>query len=94
MKNSTRLIKEAGVVVTKDGCAGYYTYHGINFTVKFNSEACETSWWEVNIFYDECPKVVEDYYSYSGGNSDNKWETKGDLLWDLFNFDKSLALVD
>tara|TARA_R110001592_G_scaffold10244_4_gene53516 strand:+ start:168 stop:446 length:279 start_codon:yes stop_codon:yes gene_type:complete len=91
MSKFTDTLKEAKVKVTKDGCAGYYIYNGINFTVKFNSEECETSWWEVNIFYNECPKEVEKNYSWLGNDCCNQWETKRELILDLFELDQSLS---
>jgi len=79
----SKLVKEFGAKVEKE-LAGYYIYKGKNFTVKFNSEECETSWWEVNL-YDECPNVVyNEFYDY------NKYETKKEIVGILLNIDKSI----
>lgn len=91
MSNFTDTLKEAKVKVTKDGGAGFYIYNGINFSVKFNSEEFDTKYWEINTYYDNCPKAVQMNYSHLGNDCCNQWETKGDLVWDLFEFDQSLS---
>ena len=90
MRKFTDILKKAKVKVTKDGCAGYYIYHGMNFTVKFNLEECETFWWEINILEDNIDKRVENRWDYNGLGCENSYETKSELVWDLFTFDKSL----
>tara|TARA_R110002050_G_scaffold11858_3_gene39492 strand:- start:1228 stop:1506 length:279 start_codon:yes stop_codon:yes gene_type:complete len=91
MSNFTDTLKEAKVKVTKNGGAGFYIYNGINFSVEFNSEEFDTKYWEINLDYDNCPSVVYNRYSYLGEAYSNNFETKGDLVWELFLFDQSLS---
>ena len=90
MSNFTNTLKNAGVKVTKDGGAGFYIYNGINFCVKFNSEEFETKYWEINTDCESCPDVIENRYSCLGEGFDNNFETKGELVWQLFLFDESI----
>tara|TARA_R110000782_G_C14786211_1_gene410501 strand:+ start:1197 stop:1595 length:399 start_codon:yes stop_codon:yes gene_type:complete len=79
-------IKRFGAKVTRE-FAGYYVYVGINFTAKFNEDACESVWWEVNIADDTDPKVEAIW----GGMADNCYEQKSHLLAELFKHDMDLS---
>lgn len=76
-------VKRFGAKVKKE-FAGYYIYQGVNFTVEFNEDECETKWWEVNLFGDNTSNAVFNYYE-----DYNKFETKKDVVESLLNLDKN-----
>ena len=65
--------------------AGYYIYTGVNFTAKFNSAACETSYWEVDLWDDNASEVVINEF-----RQDNMFERKTDVLWALLCLDRDI----
>ena len=95
MQNIPQLLKEFGAKVKKDGLAGYYIYEGVNFKVKFNSEYCVSSkpTWEVALYEDNVDKrLLAEFTNEIGVVEFNAYETKGDLVWNLFNIDKNLSI--
>ncbi len=91
-KTIAEQVKEFGAKVTRE-MAGYYTYHGVNFTADFCEDACETTWWEVCVDVDNVDKVVADEFGW-GGNSENNFERKKDVVSALFHLDQSLSVTD
>ena len=72
-------------VSSKRELVGYYIYVGKNFTAEYNSAACETEWWEVNLYSDNLDQRVVDYFE-----GENYYDTKGEVLGDLFQLDKRI----
>ena len=86
IKSLSNKVKEFGSKVKRDGPSGYYEYIGKNFTAKFNSEECETKWWEVNLDCESLdPSVLE---SFRDGNN---FERKADVVWNLLQLDMSIS---
>lgn len=84
-KTLSDYVKEFGAFITKN-FAGYYTYHGKNFTVDFNQASCESTWWEIDEFSENIDIRVSDYFK-----DYNNFSSKGSLVEYLLNFDKSLS---
>jgi len=63
---------------------GYYTYTGKNFTVNFNEDSCETTWWEVAILDDNVDENLYEYFE-----DYNSYERKKDLVFALLQLDKN-----
>lgn len=80
-------LKELGAKVKKDGTASYYIYYGVNFTAVFNQEFCESSWWEVNTFDDRTSDKIKKLFDW-GGDHENSYERKKDVLWHLYQIDR------
>lgn len=80
-------VKRFGAKVTKvEGYIGIYRYNGVNFTVDFWQEACETTWWEACVWNDGVDKIVHDHF-----NEWNHFDRKHDVLEALFVFDQELS---
>lgn len=79
-------VKAFGAKVKREkDCIGYYIYEGVNFTAKFNQAACETTWWEVDVWSDNVdPRVESEFEEY------NTFERKSDVVNALFQLDKRL----
>ena len=86
MKTVSQQVKEFGAKVTKKA-RGWYTYNGVNFTVDIIEEACETKWWEVDLYGSQevHPSVLNEV------QDNNNFETKGDLVHLLLLIDKELT---
>ena len=86
LKNANGITNQArrfGAQIKKHPTYVYhYIYEGVNFTAIFNSEACETTWWEVNLYDDNVDKKVIDYFE------ENNYERKGDVVQALLNLDQ------
>ena len=65
-----------------------YIYVGKNFTAEYAEESCETTWWAVMIWDDDCDSVVHEYYS-----EQNYHYTKADCLSDLFHLDQNYESI-
>jgi hypothetical protein len=78
-------IRSEGIKITRQ-YAGWYTYIGKNFTVEFNEDSCETTWWEVNLYGDNMDKRVHEYfYDF------NHFYTKAEVVSALYELDKRLT---
>ena len=74
-------LKDNGLKVTKKG--GGYLYNGKNFSVEVFLDGCVTDFW--TIYLDDANEdVVEMFKDY------NKFDTKNEVIWSLFQFDMSL----
>ena len=83
-KTVTQQVKEFGAKVTREkGYIGCYIYNGVNFTAKLNQDACETTWWEVNLWEDDVDAKV---FNYLEGY--NRFDRKVDVIASLLQLDK------
>lgn len=83
----TNQMKEFGAKVKKE-MAEYYIYVGKNFTIKFNKEYCETSWWEINILEDNINPVIYHQFDHMYDGYGTTFERKIDLVAFLLQLDK------
>lgn len=81
-------VKAFGAKVTKEEGfkSGYYVYHGVNFTAKFNEESCEHTWWEVNLWEDGTDERLEACFG-----DYNHYTTKNEVVIALLNTDKEMS---
>lgn len=78
-------VKDFGAKVKKE-FSGYYIYEGVNFTVGFNEAACETVWWEVQLYGEvEADKVVFNHFE-----DWNQYDTKNEVVSALLELDREL----
>ena len=88
-KSVSELVKEFGAKVTRHPkYISSYIYNGKNFTATISKESCETTWWEVETSGNNInPIIIE---NFGGVYSDNKFDTKTEVIGFLFQLDKSL----
>jgi hypothetical protein len=81
------VMKAFGAISKRDPeYPGCYIYVGVNFTAKFASASCETTWWEVSIWEDDVdPRVYDEFEDY------NRYDRKMDVMDALYNFDRRLS---
>ena len=65
---------------------GNFTYIGINFTINFSSGACETEYWEVELFEEDTDERIKRRLI-----QDNTFERKKDVVYVLLSLDKDLS---
>ena len=81
----SQIMSKNGIKVKRQ-TSGWYTYIGINFSVGFSQQSCESTWWEVDLYEDNVdPRVFNHFEDY------NQFDRKADVLESLYNFDKSLT---
>ncbi len=73
-------LKDNGLKVTKKG--GGYMYNGKNFSVEVFLDGCVTDFWTIYLV-DASEELVEEFKDY------NKFDTKNEVIWALFQFDMS-----
>ena len=78
-KTMTQRIKEFGAKVTRT-MPGWYTYHGVNFTVGIMDDECG---WRADVLADGVDPRLEDHYQL-----DTNFETKKELVGTLFFMDQ------
>ena len=64
--------------------AGWYTYIGKNFTLAFNQEEQEYTWWETDYYISDNPKVYDFFKDC------NRFDTKNDCVYHLLYLDQEL----
>lgn len=84
MMTEAEQVRQFGAKVKRQ-MAGYYIYEGKNFTVEFNEDACETVWWEVNLYSDNLDPRVEEWF-----RNWNHFERKCDCVGSLLRLDQEL----
>ena len=85
MTFAERIRKEGITVSRSKKYVGWYEFKGKNITASLSQESCETTWWEVNLWDDDADQRVVDHF-----DSYNHFDTKGDVVYALYEFDKSL----
>lgn len=74
-------MKDNGLKVTKKGSG--YMYNGKNFSVEVFLDGCVTDFWTIYLV-DASEELIEEY------EDNNRFDTKSEVIWALFQFDMSL----
>ena len=74
-------LKDNGLKVTKNGLG--YMYNGKNFSVEVFLDGCVTEYWAINLV-DASEELVDQFEDY------NQFDTKSEVIFQLFQFDMSL----
>jgi len=77
-------IRNDGIKIKRLG-KGYYQYIGKNFICEFSEESCESTWWEVSIWGEDVNPIVYNHFE-----DYNQFDTKTEVVGQLYNFDKSI----
>jgi len=86
----TDQMKSFGSKVTRI-CKGAYIYHGVNFRVRFDEDACETVYWSIDGFTDPVDGSEQPYHIYEWSCECGEFETKKELLQMLFCYDQEMS---